>query len=44
MESLEKGRMDYFGGFGLPEFSTETRPGLTKGISFREVNVSEPED
>ena len=44
LESLEKGRTDTFGSFSLPEFSTETRPGLTKGISFREVNVSEPED
>jgi hypothetical protein len=42
LESLEKGRTDIFGSFSLPEFSTETRPGLTKGISFREVTVIKP--
>jgi hypothetical protein len=41
LESLEKGRNDYFGSYDLPAFSTEILQGRTKGISFREVTVIE---
>lgn len=44
LESLENGSMDYFGNFDLPRFSTETRKGRTRGVSFREVNIIVPKE
>ncbi len=38
-DSMEAGRTDFYGSFELPQFSTDSRKGRVKGMSFRSISL-----